>query len=138
MALKLDAELIRYISLFEKITRSKVRDCFYFKDKLVFMVENGEMPKALGKNKGNIFKIENLVKKKIKIMEYNSEMLKFIVNLFAPLKVQNINEEEGVVTITGPDTKTKGLMIGAQAQNLRAYESVAKQYFPQLEEIKVV
>jgi transcription termination/antitermination protein NusA len=138
MALKLDTELIRLISLFEKITRSKVRDCFYFKDKLVFMVEKGEMPKALGKNKGNIFKIEKLVKKKIKIMEYSSEMLQFIINLFAPLKVQDINEEENIVTITGPDTKTKGLMIGAQAQNLRAYETIAKQYFPQLEEIKVV
>ena len=138
MALKLDTELIRLISLFEKITRSKVRDCFYFKDKLVFMVEKGEMPKALGKNKGNIFKIEKLVKKKIKIMEYSSEMLQFIINLFAPLKVQDINEEENIVTITGPDTKTKGLMIGAQAQNLRAYETIAKQYFPQLEKIKVV
>ena len=138
MALKLDTELIRLISLFEKITISKVRDCFYFKDKLVFMVEKGEMPKALGKNKGNIFKIEKLVKKKIKIMEYSSEMLQFIINLFAPLKVQDINEEENIVTITGPDTKTKGLMIGAQAQNLRAYETIAKQYFPQLEEIKVV
>ena len=71
-------------------------------------------------------------------MEYSSEMLQFIINLFAPLKVQDINEEENIVTITGPDTKTKGLMIGAQAQNLRAYDTIAKQYFPQLEEIKVV
>ena len=42
------------------------------------------------------------------------------------------------VFVHGADEKTRGLMIGARAQNLRFAEKVIQKYFPELEEIKVV
>jgi transcription antitermination factor NusA-like protein len=79
-----------------------------------------------------------MLNKKIKIIEFNSNMLQFIVNLLYPYRIQDIKQDGNLVTITGTDTKTKGLIIGARAQNLRAYEEIVKKYFPELEEIKVV
>jgi len=132
-----DVELIKTINLFENVTRARVKDALYMKELLTFIVFEGDMFKALGKNLENLKKIESMLKRKIKIVEFNSDMIKFITNLLYPYKVESINVDGKIVTIHDEDTKTKGLIIGAKAQNLRQYESIVKKYFD-IEEIKVV
>ncbi|MBN2052638.1 NusA-like transcription termination signal-binding factor [Candidatus Woesearchaeota archaeon] len=132
-----DTELIKIMALFENLTHSKLKDCFYDREKLVFLVEPGEMGKALGKNKSNIVQLEKLLKRKVKIVEFNTGRVQFITNYLAPLKIVEIKEEGDVVTITGADTKTKGLMIGIKAQNLRNLEKIVSKYFT-IQEIKVI
>lgn len=135
--MKLDMEAIRLIKLFEQVTRAQVKDCLTFRERITFIVEDGQLWKALGKNKTNVEKLEKMLNRKVKIVEFRPDMLQFIVNLLQPLKVTDISEEDGVVTIKGPDTKTKGLMIGSRAQNLRATEEIVRKYF-ECKEIKVV
>ena len=132
-----DTEILRLMKLFDDITHSKLRDCFYDREKLVFLVEEGELAKSLGKNKQNVIKLEKLLNRKIKIVEYSPQRLTFIKNYITPLKIEAISEEGDLVTITGSDTKTKGLLIGIKAQNLRNLEKIVRKYFA-VEEIKVV
>lgn len=132
-----DVELIKTINLFEKVTKARVKDALYMKELLTFIVFEGDMFKALGKNLENLKRMESMLKRKIKIVEFNSDMIKFITNLLYPYKVDSISVEGKIVTIKDEDTKTKGLIIGAKAQNLRQYESIVKKYFD-IEEIKVV
>lgn len=135
---KVDMETLRLIALFEKVTRARVKDCVLFKDRLTFIVEEGQLWQALGKDRVNLLKLEQLLNRKVKIVSFHPDKLQFIVNLIHPLRVVDIREdEEGVVTIKGGDTKTKGLMIGARAQNLRATEGIVRMYF-ECKEIKVV
>ena len=135
---KIDVQIMQWIGLFEKVTLAKAKDCFIFQDKICFVVLKGHLHKALGPNKKNITKLENLTKRRIKIIEYNDKVLSFIPNVLAPLKVVEIKQEDAIVTITGPDQKTKGLMIGAKACNLRGYEQIVQKYFPDIEELKVI
>lgn len=132
-----DVELLKLINLFEDTTKARVKEAFYFKDTLTFIVYEGDMFKALGKNLVNLHKIEKMLQKKIKIVEFSNDLKKFIINLIYPYKVQDVQIDDKIVTINDPDTKTKGLLIGAKAQNLRAYEAVVKKYFD-IEEIKVI
>jgi len=132
-----DIELIKILNLFEQVTHARVKEAFYMKDVLVFIVFEGDKFKALGKNLSNLHKIEQMLSKKIKIVEFNSDIIKFITNLIYPFKVESIVQNDKIITITDSDMKTKGLLIGAKAQNLRMYESVVKKYF-EIEEIKVV
>ena len=133
-----DTDLLRIIKVFEDTTRVPVKDCFYFNDKLLFVVNQGFLFKALGKNGVNAIKLESLLNRKIKIVEFNPVLQTFIYNLVYPLQLTKIVEEDGVVTIEGKDTKTKGLLIGYHAKNLRFYESVVKKYFPHIKELRVV
>jgi N utilization substance protein A len=131
-------ETIRLINLFEQVTGAPVKDCVVFKEKMTFIVDEGQLWRALGKERANLLKLEQLLKQKIKIVEYRPDKFQFIVNLLHPLKIIDMSEnEEGVITIKGPDTKTKGLIIGARAQNLRALEAIVRKHFT-CEEIKVV
>jgi N utilization substance protein A len=132
-----DTELLKLMALFENITHAQLKDCFFDREKLVFLVDEGEMGKALGKNKMNIVKLEKMLKRKVKIVEFNPNRLQFITNYLAPLRVIGIREEDDIVTVTGADTKTKGLIIGIKAQNLRNLEKIASKYFT-VQEIKVV
>jgi N utilization substance protein A len=125
------------MSLFENITHAKLKDCFFDREKLVFLVEQGEMGKALGRNKEHVMRLEKMLNRKIKIVEFNPARLQFITNYLAPLKILDIREDEDIVTVTGADTKTKGLIIGIKAQNLRNLEKIVSKYF-QIKEIKVV
>jgi N utilization substance protein A len=132
-----DTEILKLMALFENITHAQLKDCFFDREKLVFLVEAGEMGKALGRNKSNIVHLEKMLKRKIKIVEFNPNRVQFITNYLAPLRITDIKEDGDVITVMGSDTKTKGLIIGIKAQNLRNLEKIASKYFT-IEEIKVI
>ena len=131
-----DMDMIKIINLFEQVTHARVKEAFYMKEVLTFIIFEGDKFKALGKNLSNLHKMEQMLQKKVKIVEFDSDIAKFITNLIYPYRVESVVLNDKVVTITDSDNKTKGLIIGAKAQNLRMYESVVKKYFD-IEEIKV-
>lgn len=132
----LSPEHIKFISLFAKITTIGARDCIIDDKTIVFIVNEGNGSKAIGRNGINAKKLENIFKKRVKIVELNLDLKSFIINLCYPLKDLEIEDKEGDITITGKDTKTKALLIGRDSQNLQKLESIAKRYF-KFNQIKV-
>jgi N utilization substance protein A len=134
--IKYDITAMKYISLFESLTNAHVKDCIN-EEQVIFVVNENEIGKAIGKQGINVKKISNIIKKPIKIVEFSQDVLQFIKNFIYPLQVKEINNEENIITITGPDTKTKGMLIGRDAVNLNNLKNVVKRYFS-IEDIKVV
>lgn len=132
----LDTKAIQSISFFEKATGAKVKDCVIGEDNILFIVEKGEVGKAVGKQGSNIKELERAFNKRIKVVEFSTEIKTFINNLITPVKAREVVEQEGVITITPCDTKTRGFIIGRNAETLRNYEEITKRYF-QIKEIKV-
>ena len=135
--IKFDVSTIKNIALFENITRTKARDCIEDEGILIFIVEPFEIGKAIGKNGANIKRLESMTHKKVKVAEYSDDLVKFIRSMLMPLKVEEITQDGEIVTIKDDDTRTKGLIIGRNASNLRKLENYVKRYFP-IKEIKVV
>lgn len=137
MKTKYDTELLSIMNLFEKVTRAQLKDCFTNRERLVFIIQPDQLRKALGKQNENVKKLETALNRKIKIVEFSPNILTFIKNLMYPLRMVNIQQDGDTIIIKGPDSKTKGLMIGARAQNLRNYEEITQKYF-EIKEIKVI
>ncbi len=135
--IKYDLNLMKFISLFESITRAAVKDCFELSERLVFIVKEGNIGKALGRGGSNVRRLEGMLKRKLRIIEFNENLLRFIQNVVYPSKVKDIVEEEGVVTITPPDSETRGYLIGRGAVNLNTTKEIVKRYF-EIKEIKVI
>ena len=135
--IKFDIDIMKFFSIFEKITKTNAKDCFKQDKRIVFTVNEGMAGKAVGKAGANIKKLENIFKKKVRIVEFNPDLIEFIKNVIHPLQAKEIREEADIVTITPVDSTTRGYLIGREAVNLRQYEEIVKRYF-EIKEIKVV
>lgn len=131
-----DASILQYMSIFDKITKAKLKDCIVLDESITFIVEQNEMGKAIGKQGSTARELESAFKKKIKIVEFSPELKSFINNLVTPLQIKDILEEDGIITIMPPDSKTRGLLIGRNASILRNYEAIIKRHF-EIKELKV-
>lgn len=127
---------MKILSCFELVTHSCVKDFIAENGLLLFIVNEGKAGKAVGPKGANAKKLEGMFKKRIKIVEFSPEPVSFIKNLVYPLKIANIAEEDGIFIIAPVDSKTRSLLIGKGACNLRFYESVVKRHFP-IKELKV-
>jgi N utilization substance protein A len=137
--IKYDVSLIKTMSLFETITRTQLKDSFIDKNSmLIFVVDEPLMSRAIGKAGVNVKKMESMLNRKIKILGFTPNLHQFMRNLLYPLHVENILEQEGIITIEGNDSRTKGLLIGKNSQNLKNNLSIVQRYFEDIKEIKVV
>lgn len=136
-----DQETLQKMRLFEDITRAKLKDFFDdpVQGRLVFIVQEGNLWKALGKKSANVKRLEKSFGRKIKIVEYSEDIVVFIKNMVQPLKVNDVKKEddEGVYIIDGGDVQTRGLLIGRNAKNLRNLEENIRRFFD-IKEIKVI
>jgi len=123
-----DKDKIQKINLFENLTNSKVKDILE-DERIVFIVEEGELGKALGKHAKNIKMIENMMHKRIKVIEFNHDPLKFAKNFIYPTETENINLNNNIVEIKAKDRKSKGLLIGRESKNLNELNTLVKRYY---------
>jgi len=130
-----DMETMKIISLFQAMTRVSVKDCIK-DDEIIFIVGEGELGRAIGKGGANARRIAAALKRKIKIVEFSNQLFTFIKNLIQPLRVENIEENNGVVTLAAPDMTTRGYLIGRGGSSLRLLKERVKRHFP-IKEIRV-
>ncbi len=137
-SIKFTSESLGQISLFEKVTRAKIKDCFEDANKqLVFVVVQGDLQKAIGKQAKNVQKLKNLFNKNIRIIEFNEDVCQFVANVARPIKVLEVmHDGNGVYTIIPPDVKSRGLLIGRNARVLRDNELIVKRYHS-IQELRV-
>jgi N utilization substance protein A len=131
-----DTDLMKIIAMFESITHTNVKDCISEPDRLIFIVNENQVSKAVGKNGANVRRMEQALKRKLKIVEFNSDGQQFTRNLIYPLKAKDVQEHDGIIVITSPDSQTRGYLIGRNAKQLRGYEAIIKRHFP-IKEVKV-
>ena len=134
--IKFDSELMKLITLFESVTGASVKDCIA-DGKIIFIIDEGEMGKAIGKNGANIKRVENMLKKRVRLVEFSNDVVQFVKNLVYPIDAMEIKQEENAIIIHGRDTGSKAMLIGRERQNINHLAVIVKRYFD-VKEIKVV
>lgn len=120
---------LQSIALFESMLNVHVKDMIVEEDKMYVVLEKDEFDKVMNRTGFSLRHLESVFKKHIKLVKFEPELTKFISNLLYPLKVKNVSEEDGVVSIV-PDEKTyKGLLIGKNGDNLNFLKKIAHRYF---------
>jgi len=125
----LTTEIIGYINLFENITRARVRDCYQGSEALIFIVQEGEAGKAIGKGGENIKRLNQLLKKKIKVVEFSEDPVKFVSNLILPIRAEVRFEDEKTIVIEGRGPKFKQAVLGPERKNLKELQTIVSNYF---------
>ncbi len=131
-------ELMATMALFDRVTRVPLKDCFEDNNHLLtFVVDAQDLGRAIGKGAVLVRKLEQLLKRKVRIVGFHSDVVEFIKYIIYPLQITTATLENGILTLRNEDRKTKSLLIGRNAQNLRNTEAIVKRYFTDIIEIKV-
>ena len=131
--IKLTSEELRYMSLFQDITRVTARDCIIDEEnnRIIFLVNQENMGIAIGKNGSNVKKLEKLLGKSIEIVGYSDNLEDLVRNLMAPAKVRSIKvvQSNSKKTIyINVDPQDKGIAIGKGGRNVARAKLILKRY----------
>jgi len=127
---KLSAESIRYLTLFESLTGASVKDCIVQDDKVIFVVKKGDMGIAIGRGGINVERARELIGKKIEIIEHSDDPAEFISNIFKPIDVKVRIVERGGKRIAqiSVSPQYKGLVIGKGGKNINKAKELARRH----------
>lgn len=113
---KFDTELIQIITAFENITGTEVRDCIN-SNVVYFVVNTGKIAITIGKNGKNIKTAERILKKAIKVFEWNEDSKEFLNNMIPKAQKIQIKGDSAVVTLS---YENRGAVIGKGGDNINA------------------
>jgi len=133
MAIELDANSMRCISLFESLTNTIVKDCVLLEGKVVFIVKKGELGKAIGRKGANINRVRTAFKnKRVLVFEDADSIEGFIKNLFPNIELLNIEikEKNGKKTaFVFVDSKDRGNAIGRDGEKIKTNREILQRKF---------
>lgn len=133
--IKLTPDELRLISLFQSVTSASARDCIVDDkmERVIFIVNKGHMGLAIGKGGATIKQLQNVVAKKVELVEYSDNASEFIRNILNSEMVNDIKinqrsdgSKQAVVFV---DPKRKGVVVGREGRNAEKARLLAKRYF---------
>jgi N utilization substance protein A len=133
--IKLTSDELRLMSLFQSITSATTRDCIVDDkmDRVIFVVNKGQMGLAIGKGGSTIKQLQNMVARKIELVEFSDDAVEFIRNMLNADMINDVRLSEradgtkqAVVTV---DPRKKGAVVGREGRNAEKARLLAKRYF---------
>lgn len=133
--IKLTSDELRLMSLFQSITSVTARDCVVDDkmDRVIFIINKGQMGLAIGKGGATIRQLQNVVTKKVELVEYSDDAVDFVRNMLNPQMVNDVKitqkidgSKQAVVLV---DAKRKGVVVGKEGRNAEKARLLAKRYF---------
>jgi N utilization substance protein A len=132
MSLRLTEEEMRYMSLFERMTDAVVRDCIGHAGTVVFVVDSGEMGKAIGKGGANIDRVRRSIDKDVEVVEFSEDEAAFVANAFQPAAIDGVEvveDDGGKVAYVDVEDSDKGLAIGKDGENIAKAKELARRHY---------
>ena len=123
----LDNETLALMRLFEEATDAHVHDCLSVEDKVVFLVEPKDLPKAVGPSGVRIERLKGLLKKELMVVAFSEDPATLAMNLFFgyhPVSVDLSVKGTGRHVTVHVDPAWKARAIGKQGKNLKIARAV--------------
>jgi transcription termination/antitermination protein NusA len=133
--IKLTSDELRLISLFQSITSATARDCIVDDkmERVIFIVNKGQMGLAIGKGGATIRQLQNVIAKKVELVEYSDDPSEFIRNILNSDMINEVKMNERVdgtkQAVVIVDARKKGVVVGREGRNAEKARLLAKRYF---------
>ncbi|MEM4699337.1 MAG: NusA-like transcription termination signal-binding factor [Candidatus Nezhaarchaeales archaeon] len=133
--IKLFSDELRYLSLFESVTGAQAKDCIIDNEggRILFVVKEGQMGLAIGKNGSNVKRLSKLLGKNVEVVEYADEPEALIRNSLLPAKVHAVKivkspDKKSIAFVTVSPNEKK-IAIGKDGGRIARARILAKRYF---------
>ena len=127
----IDMQDLRYLNLFEKVTRISTKYCFEYNNTIFFCVPKSLIRKAVGEDARNVRRLSEIMRKRVRIIPVPRDIndakgfIQIVVN---PVEIKEfaINENEIIV---GGNVQTKASLIGRNKRRLLEMQEIVKDFF---------
>lgn len=130
MVKTIDMQEIRYLNLFEQITRVRTPFCFRYNENIIFCVPRQFISKAVGEGGRNMRKLGEIIGKKIRVIAEPhglNDSENFIRTIIIPLTIRDFNIRENEIVVGGG--KNKAALIGRNKRRLLEMQKIVKDFF---------
>ena len=133
MAGVIDMQLMRYINLFSKVSRVSTTNCFVYNNQIMYCVPEEKMSQAIGKDAINVRKLNDILRKKIKVIVMPNRddkvgIAKFIAKVIEPVEFNKIDVKDNLAVITAGRI-SKAALIGRNRMREKELSEILKNYF---------
>lgn len=127
----IDMKDMRYLNLFERITRVQTKYCFDYNNALIFAVPRNLISKALGRDVSNLKRLSEILKKRIKVVaipDGEKDIKHFIETIVSPVTFKEVEiTENEIILNAGP--QSKAALIGRNKRRLLEMKGIIKDFF---------
>jgi len=102
-------------------------------DRVIFVVNKGQMGLAIGKGGSTIKQLQNMIPKRIELVEYSDRIDEFLKNILNSNMINEIKintrmdgTKQAIVVV---DSKKKGVVVGKEGRNAEKARLLARRYF---------
>ena len=123
----------RYIEELRILTKSTALDCVIDDrfERVIYVIRQGDMGLAIGKKGENIKRLQNVLGKRIEMVEYDEAPDTFIANIFKPAEVAGIERtpENGPIHVLLKKKNDLGIAIGKGGCNIEKARVLCRRFF---------
>lgn len=123
----------RYIEELRILTKSTALDCVIDDrfDRVIYVIRQGDMGLAIGKKGENIKRLQNVLGKRIEMVEFAETPDAFIANIFKPAEVLNVDHPPGdaPVNVIVRQRSDLGIAIGKAGCNIEKARILCRRFY---------
>ncbi|MEM4261642.1 MAG: NusA-like transcription termination signal-binding factor, partial [Candidatus Diapherotrites archaeon] len=114
---------IQLINTLDSIAKVSAKDCIISNNKVVFLIPEDAIKKAIGKKGSNVRMLAQKLKKKVELFEYAEEPKTFLEKAFSKVRIEKVKIKEvrgKKIMFVKTEPESKGIIL----RNLGRLKSV--------------
>jgi transcription termination/antitermination protein NusA len=123
----------RYIEELRILTKATALDCIIDErfERIIYIIQKGDMGLAIGKKGENIRRMQNVLGKRIEMVEYADELHAFIENIFRPVEISTIGIDPltGTLIVSLQKKSDLGTAIGKKGANIEKARLLMRKFW---------
>ena len=123
----------RYIEELRILTKATALDCIIDErfERIIYVIKKGDMGLAIGKKGENIRRMQNVLGKRIEMVEYADEQNAFIANIFRPVEISAVEMDSLTATLIVSIQKRSdlGTAIGKKGANIEKARLLMRKFW---------
>ena len=129
--IKLDADTLRIFAMFEGLTRASLKDVIDEEERIIFVVDEGQIGRAIGKGAVNLRRLRENLGKEVVLVGFAADREAFVKNVFHKFTVESIEWEDrngDIIAHVKVPQEEKGKAIGKGGRNIQMARTLLKRH----------
>jgi N utilization substance protein A len=129
--IKLDADTLRIFAMFEGMTKASLKDVIDEEDRIIFVVEEGQIGRAVGKGAANLKRLRENMQKEVVLIGYAADREQMLKNVFHRFQVESVEWEDrngDIIAHVKVLQEEKGKAIGKGGRNIQLARMLMKRH----------